>query len=61
MDFSGVSQLMQYVCRLYLDQRAHVGKVSVHSSSVWKVLIHSLHELGETAEGHGLCEERESE
>lgn len=39
---------------LYLDKRAHVGKVSVHSSSVWKVLIHSLHELGETAEGHGL-------
>lgn len=38
----------------HLDQRAHVGKMSVHGSSVWKVLIHSLHELGETAEGDGL-------
>lgn len=40
------------LCHLY--QRAHVGKVSVHSSSVWKILIHSLHQLSETAEGHGL-------
>lgn len=37
----------------HLDERAHVGKMSVHGSSVWKVLIHSLHELGETAEGDG--------
>lgn len=40
--------------RTHLDQGAHVGEVSVHSASMGEVLIHSLHELGETAEGLGL-------
>ena len=39
---------------LHLDEGAHVGEMCVHRASVWEVVIHPLHELGEAAEGHGL-------
>lgn len=38
----------------HLDERTHVGKVRVHGASVWKILVHPLHQLGEAAEGHDL-------
>ena len=38
-----------------LDERAHVGKVRVHSSTVREVLVHPLHELREAAERQHLC------
>lgn len=38
----------------YLDERAHVGKVGVHGASVGEILVHSLHQLSEAAEGHDL-------
>ena len=38
----------------YLDQRSHVCKMRVHSSTVWEVTVHSLHEIHETAVGYRL-------
>lgn len=42
------------VFQSHLDEGSHVGKVSVHRTPVRKVLIHSLHQLGETAKGQSL-------
>ena len=38
----------------YLDKGAHVGKVRVHSTTVWKILVHPLHQFSEAAERHNL-------
>lgn len=38
---------------MYLDERPHVGKVSVHGASMGEVLIHPLHELCEATESKG--------
>lgn len=45
---------LNVVLQSHLDEGSHVGEVSVHGTTVRKVLIHSLHELGETAEGQSL-------
>lgn len=42
----------------YLDQRSHVCKMRVHSSTVWEVTVHSLHEIHETAVGYRLWEKK---
>lgn len=38
----------------YLDKRAHIGKVRVHGTTMWKILVHPLHQLCKAAKCHDL-------